>query len=93
MWLTFQSATVSGRNPRPSKILKALVVKPSPQHLSRGKVALSTTVTSWPSRCNVMAHAVPDGPAPTIRTFFATYLRLGERWAMWAVTPVRRIVM
>jgi hypothetical protein len=44
------------------------VVKPSQQHLSRGKTALSTIVTLKPWRIAVIAAAVPAGPAPTIKT-------------------------
>ena len=45
-----QSGTRAGSNSSSSKIRNALVVRPSPQHLSRGNVALSTTTTSWPRR-------------------------------------------
>src|SRR5215207_5198087 len=54
-----QLATSSGRRPRPSRSRSAPVVRPSPQTLSRGNVAL------WAS---VMAAAVPAGPAPTTAT-------------------------
>ena len=32
------------------------------------------------------AHAVPDGPAPIIRTLLGTVQRLGGSRAMWVVT-------
>ena len=41
-----QSATVAGSKPRCSSSRSASVVRPSPQHLSRGNTALSTTTTS-----------------------------------------------
>lgn len=44
------------------------MVSPSPQHLSRGNVALSTTRTSEPAFARVIAAAAPAGPAPTTRT-------------------------
>ena len=42
--------TVDGSRPRSSSRRSAPVVSPSPQHLSRGKRALSTIVTSRPAR-------------------------------------------
>src|SRR5918994_1435159 len=47
---------------------RAAVVRPSPQVLSRGKEALSTTRTSSPRRCAARPAAAPAGPAPTTRT-------------------------
>ena len=64
----FQLVIDSGRRPSSSRILKASVVNPSPQHLSRGKAALSRIVTSSPRRHNSIAEAQPAGPAPTIIT-------------------------
>ena len=46
----------------------APAVSPSPQYLSRGKHALSSTVTSRPARARPMAAAMPAGPAPTTAT-------------------------
>ena len=59
--------TASGRTPRDSSCRRARVVSPSPQHLSRGNVALSTSTTERPAWAAVMAAALPAGPAPTIR--------------------------
>ena len=53
-----------GRGPRSSRRRSAPVVRPSPQILSRGNVALSTTTTSRPARASVMAAAAPAGPPP-----------------------------
>src|SRR5438105_2175369 len=47
---------------------RAAVVSPSPQVLSRGKEALSTTRTSRPRRRAARPAAAPAGPAPTTRT-------------------------
>src|SRR5262245_38303457 len=54
--------------PRCSMKRRAAVVRPSPQVLSRGNVALSTTRTSRPRRRADSAAAAPAGPAPTTRT-------------------------
>ncbi|CFE34729.1 Uncharacterised protein [Mycobacterium tuberculosis] len=43
-------------------------VSPSPQGLSRGKVAVSMTRTSRPARAAQAAAADPAGPAPTTTT-------------------------
>src|SRR5256885_12831992 len=47
---------------------RAAVVRPSPQVLSRGNEALSTTRTSRPRRRAASPAAAPAGPAPTTRT-------------------------
>src|SRR3954452_11014919 len=47
---------------------RAAVVRPSPQVLSRGNEALSTTKTSRPRRRAARPAAAPAGPAPTTRT-------------------------
>src|SRR5699024_981091 len=51
-----------------STSLIARGVSPSPQVLSRGNVAASTTVTSRPARASHVAVAAPAGPHPTTRT-------------------------
>src|SRR3954471_1871771 len=61
-------ATVDGSRPSTSNRRSAPVVSPSPQHLSRGKRALSTSTTSRPARARVMAAAAPAGPPPTTTT-------------------------
>src|SRR5689334_17157926 len=43
-------------------------VSPSPQVLSRGKTAASTSMVSSPARADQAAAADPAGPAPTTRT-------------------------
>src|SRR5690606_36651877 len=53
---------------RRSDSRSARAVSPSPQHLSRGNVALSTTTTSRPARARLVAAADPAGPAPTTTT-------------------------
>src|SRR6185503_5760529 len=57
-----------GSSPSLSKSRRAPVVSPSPQNLSRGKAALSITITSRPARASVMAAAAPAGPPPTTAT-------------------------
>src|SRR4051794_5997646 len=64
----FHDATTSGCNPSASSRRSAPAVSPSPQHLSRGNRALSTSTTSRPDRASVMADAQPDGPPPTTAT-------------------------
>src|SRR3954453_19288758 len=61
-------STVDGSNPSESSNRSAPVVRPSPQHLSRGKRALSTSTTSRPARPSVIAAAAPAGPPPTTAT-------------------------
>src|SRR4051794_28711383 len=61
-------STVDGSNPSESSNRSAPVVRPSPQHLSRGKRALSTSTTSRPARASVIAAAAPAGPPPTTAT-------------------------
>ena len=46
----------------------APAVSPSPQHLSRGNVALSISATRAPAFARVIAAALPAGPAPTTAT-------------------------
>ena len=65
---TCQSSTAAGSNPSASSSRSASVVRPSPQHLSRGNVAVSTKVTSRPPVASVIAAATPAGPAPTTST-------------------------
>ena len=65
---SIHEATSAGSRPSCSSWRSARVVRPSPQVLSRGKVALSKTVTSMPARARVMAAAVPAGPAPMTAT-------------------------
>ena len=54
-----QLTDAGGSRPRSSRRRSAAVVSPSPQHLSRGKVALSISTTSRPSRARVMAGGRP----------------------------------
>src|SRR4051794_33219399 len=61
-------STVDGSNPSESSNRSAPVVRPSPQHLSRGNRALSTSTTSRPARARVIAAAAPAGPPPTTAT-------------------------
>src|SRR3954470_19498765 len=61
-------STVDGSNASDSSNRSAPVVMPSPQHLSRGKRALSTSTTSRPARARVIAAAAPAGPPPTTAT-------------------------
>ena len=56
---SFRTSSPSASSPR-----SAPVVRPSPQVLSRGNRALSTTSTSSPRRRASIAAAVPAGPAP-----------------------------
>ena len=63
-----QLATRLGSKSSSARVRSAPVVRPSPQHLSRGNVALSTTSTSYPDLRKVSAAAIPAGPAPTIAT-------------------------
>src|SRR4051812_379336 len=65
---TCHDGTDSGRKPSRSSRRSAPAVRPAPQHLSRGKVALSTSTTSRPARARVMAAAAPAGPPPTTQT-------------------------
>ena len=58
--------TVAGSKLSFSSSRNANVVRPSPQHLSRGNCALSITMTCNPARVAVIAAAMPAGPAPTI---------------------------
>src|SRR5690348_11426041 len=67
-----QESIVSGRSPRASRRRRAPPVRPSPQHLSRGKRALSSTTTRAPARARVMAAAQPAGPAPATTTSTAS---------------------
>src|SRR4029079_12889899 len=60
--------TAFGSRPSWSSRRRAPVVRPSPQTLSRGNGALSTTVTARPARARVIAAAAPAGPAPTTST-------------------------
>src|SRR5581483_8304523 len=64
-------ATDSGRSPSASSARNADAVNPSPQHLSRGNRARSTTTTSRPARARVIAAAAPAGPPPTTTTSVA----------------------
>jgi hypothetical protein len=64
--MVFHEATVLGAKPIFSSSRKASEVRPTPQHLSRGKVALSTTQTDLPAWAKSVAAAVPLGPAPTM---------------------------
>ena len=64
----FQLGTIDGRNPSGSSSRRASVVRPSPQHLSRGKVALSMTTTEWPALASTIAAVDPAGPAPMTTT-------------------------
>ena len=50
-----QSSTADGWKPSSSSSRKASVVKPSPQHLSRGNVARSIIVTARPAVASVIA--------------------------------------
>ena len=70
-----------GSRPSASRRRSAPVVRPSPQHLSRGNVALSMTTTSAPPRASVMAAAAPAGPAPTTTTFtcYCASLRISSK--------------
>ena len=61
-----QLATWAGSRPSASSSRRAPDVSPSPQVLSRGNVALSTSATARPARASSMAAAAPAGPAPTI---------------------------
>src|SRR4051812_10764714 len=65
---TCHDGTASGRKPNASSRRNAPAVRPSPQHLSRGDVALSIRMTSRPARANVIAAAAPAGPPPTTQT-------------------------
>ena len=65
---TCQPGTLAGTRPRCSSRRSAPVVRPSPQHLSRGKRALSTSTTSRPALASSMAAATPPGPPPTTMT-------------------------
>ena len=58
----------SGDTPSCSSNRSAPVVSPSPQHLSRGNVALSISATWAPAFAKVIAAALPAGPAPTTAT-------------------------
>ena len=66
-WLTVWERSQSSR---PSLCISPIArgVSPSPQVLSRGKVAASTSTTSSPARAAHAAAAEPEGPAPTTRT-------------------------
>ena len=79
-----QLGTPAGSRPRSSSRRNAAVVSPSPQHLSRGKVALSISTTSRPSRASVMAAAVPAGPAPTTATSAAASARRDARAVIYS---------
>ena len=63
-----QFGTCSGRRPSVSSSRSARVVRPSPQHLSRGNAALSITTTDRPARASRVAAVLPAGPAPTTST-------------------------
>ena len=63
-----QLGTDAGSSPSDSSRRSAAVVRPSPQHLSRGNCARSTTTTSRPAWANSMAAAIPPGPPPTTTT-------------------------
>ena len=63
-----QFGTVAGSRPSSSSSRSASVVRPSPQHLSRGNVALSTTTTCRPPRARSVAAVEPAGPPPTTST-------------------------
>ena len=64
------SALTKSRKSKPSSSLnlRAIVVKPSPQHLSRGNSALSMRRTDLPLLATVHAADEPAGPAPTTTT-------------------------
>jgi len=64
------------------------VVRPSPQHLSRGNVALSSTTTDRPARASVIAAAEPAGPAP-ITTTSALAARGGSATALLTADRLR----
>ena len=65
----FDDGTESGRYWIASSSRIAKVAMPSPHVLSRGNVALSSTVARSPRRATMaMAAAVPAGPAPTTAT-------------------------
>ena len=63
-----QSGISPGRARDRSSSRRASVVRPSPQHLSRGNTALSITTTDRPARVSRIAADVPAGPAPTTTT-------------------------
>src|SRR5213080_1729377 len=67
---------------------RAAVVRPSPQVLSRGNDALSTTRTSRPRRRAVRPAAAPAGPAPTTRTSTAVAIAPILRSPSQAPAPV-----
>src|SRR5262252_1492415 len=71
--------------PRCSMRRSAAVVRPSPQVLSRGKAALSTTRTSSPRRRAARPAAAPAGPAPTTRTSTAADTPIDPTVAVAAV--------
>ncbi len=54
-----------------------LGVSPSPQTFSRGKVALSISMTSMPWLARWWAVAEPPGPAPTTRTSVSIVVVVG----------------
>ncbi len=58
--------SVEGSSPSASRRRSAAVVRPSPQHLSRGKMARSSKTTRRPARAAMIEAAAPAGPAPTI---------------------------
>src|SRR4051812_22472788 len=90
---TRHDGTTAGCRPRPSSSRRAPVVRPSPQHLSRGKRALSRRITSRPNRARAMAAAAPAGPPPTTTTSASItvghvterpFRRRGGRRARWS---------
>jgi len=71
-----------GSSPSRSQSLSASTVKPSPQHLSLGKVALSISTTERPAPASKVAAADPAGPPPTTAT--STSIRTAStRWTRY----------
>ncbi len=60
--------TAPGSSPSACRRRSAPVVRPSPQHLSRGNLARSASRTRKPQRASVAAADAPAGPAPTTAT-------------------------
>src|SRR4029079_8816917 len=84
-----QEETALGSGPSWSSRRRAPVVRPSPQILSRGNVALSTTVTARPARARVIAAAAPAGPAPTRRTSGSAIVAEGTTPPTGRAKPLR----
>ncbi|GIT76944.1 MAG: hypothetical protein Ct9H300mP31_14750 [Acidimicrobiaceae bacterium] len=67
------------------------MVNPSPQHLSRGNEALSTTRTEAPARAAVTAAAEPAGPPPTIAR--STSIRSSEEFQLVGLDSSQVVVV